>query len=232
MNTYFWLLKILSCFCFSKVLSVELHCGIATSAWGNALNNPVSIICNIVLHCIFSHINRRTQFENPVLEAKRRLEQQRQMQSQGLSALPLPTIYRGTTLCAVMSQLHKYDHVQIDLKHFQILPVEEICKHPTSVAVHGAYYCYPIIYCFPNLYDGYRQFKGWVFDGADAQCHNVQGRVEIAGSAGDWEHARPEAPSGLIQASVWGCNRPVHSELLHNILSENYISPMSQLIRN
>uniref|UniRef100_A0A8C5DVI3 Membrane-associated guanylate kinase, WW and PDZ domain-containing protein 2 n=1 Tax=Gouania willdenowi TaxID=441366 RepID=A0A8C5DVI3_GOUWI len=41
------------------------------------------------------HINRRTQFENPVLEAKRRLEQQRQIQSQGLSALPLPTIYRG-----------------------------------------------------------------------------------------------------------------------------------------
>ncbi|KAK6319750.1 hypothetical protein J4Q44_G00088570 [Coregonus suidteri] len=40
------------------------------------------------------HINRRTQFENPVLEAKRRLEQQQQMQSQGLSALPLPTIYR------------------------------------------------------------------------------------------------------------------------------------------
>ncbi|KAJ7998231.1 hypothetical protein DPEC_G00220440 [Dallia pectoralis] len=40
------------------------------------------------------HINRRTQFENPVLEAKRRLEQQEQMQRQGLSALPLPTIYR------------------------------------------------------------------------------------------------------------------------------------------
>nr|XP_023857056.1 membrane-associated guanylate kinase, WW and PDZ domain-containing protein 2-like isoform X1 [Salvelinus alpinus] len=40
------------------------------------------------------HINRRTQFENPVLEAKRRLEQQQQMQSQGLSALPLPNIYR------------------------------------------------------------------------------------------------------------------------------------------
>uniref|UniRef100_A0A6Q2XJ21 Membrane-associated guanylate kinase, WW and PDZ domain-containing protein 2 n=1 Tax=Esox lucius TaxID=8010 RepID=A0A6Q2XJ21_ESOLU len=40
------------------------------------------------------HINRRTQFENPVLEAKRRLEQQQQMQSQGLSALPLPAIYR------------------------------------------------------------------------------------------------------------------------------------------
>ncbi|KAG8005557.1 Membrane-associated guanylate kinase [Nibea albiflora] len=40
------------------------------------------------------HINRRTQFENPVLEAKRRLQQQQQMQSQGLSSLPLPTIYR------------------------------------------------------------------------------------------------------------------------------------------
>ncbi|XP_042563412.1 membrane-associated guanylate kinase, WW and PDZ domain-containing protein 2 isoform X2 [Clupea harengus] len=40
------------------------------------------------------HINRRTQFENPVLEAKRRQQQQQQMQSQGLSALPLPTIYR------------------------------------------------------------------------------------------------------------------------------------------
>nr|XP_055048030.1 membrane-associated guanylate kinase, WW and PDZ domain-containing protein 2 isoform X2 [Misgurnus anguillicaudatus] len=36
------------------------------------------------------HINRRTQFENPVLEAKRRM----QMQGQGLSSLPLPTIYR------------------------------------------------------------------------------------------------------------------------------------------
>ncbi|KAF3854677.1 hypothetical protein F7725_022732 [Dissostichus mawsoni] len=44
------------------------------------------------------HINRRTQFENPVLEAKRRLEQERQMQSQGLSALPLPTIYREKPL--------------------------------------------------------------------------------------------------------------------------------------
>ncbi|XP_045892751.1 membrane-associated guanylate kinase, WW and PDZ domain-containing protein 2 isoform X1 [Micropterus dolomieu] len=44
------------------------------------------------------HINRRTQFENPVLEAKRRLEQQRQMQSQGLSALPLPAIYREKPL--------------------------------------------------------------------------------------------------------------------------------------
>uniref|UniRef100_A0A8C6T7W6 Membrane-associated guanylate kinase, WW and PDZ domain-containing protein 2 n=1 Tax=Neogobius melanostomus TaxID=47308 RepID=A0A8C6T7W6_9GOBI len=40
------------------------------------------------------HINRRTQFENPVLEAKRRIQQQEQMQSQGLSSLPLPTIYR------------------------------------------------------------------------------------------------------------------------------------------
>ncbi|XP_061767980.1 membrane-associated guanylate kinase, WW and PDZ domain-containing protein 2a isoform X3 [Nerophis ophidion] len=40
------------------------------------------------------HINRRTQFENPVLEAKRRVQQQQQMQSQGLSSLPLPAIYR------------------------------------------------------------------------------------------------------------------------------------------
>ncbi|KAA0721114.1 Membrane-associated guanylate kinase, WW and PDZ domain-containing protein 2 [Triplophysa tibetana] len=40
------------------------------------------------------HINRRTQFENPVLEAKRRLQQQQQMQSQGLSSLPLPAVYR------------------------------------------------------------------------------------------------------------------------------------------
>ncbi|KAG7521520.1 membrane-associated guanylate kinase, WW and PDZ domain-containing protein 2-like [Solea senegalensis] len=44
------------------------------------------------------HINRRTQFENPVIEAKRRLEQQQQIQSQGLSALPLPTIYREKPL--------------------------------------------------------------------------------------------------------------------------------------
>ncbi|XP_036977986.1 membrane-associated guanylate kinase, WW and PDZ domain-containing protein 2a isoform X3 [Acanthopagrus latus] len=44
------------------------------------------------------HINRRTQFENPVLEAKRRLQQQQQMQSQGLSSLPLPTIYREKPL--------------------------------------------------------------------------------------------------------------------------------------
>ncbi|KAF6731253.1 Membrane-associated guanylate kinase, WW and PDZ domain-containing protein 2 [Oryzias melastigma] len=44
------------------------------------------------------HINRRTQFENPVLEAKRRLQEQQQMQSQGLSSLPLPTIYREKPL--------------------------------------------------------------------------------------------------------------------------------------
>ncbi|KAK5876573.1 hypothetical protein CesoFtcFv8_025912 [Champsocephalus esox] len=44
------------------------------------------------------HINRRTQFENPVLEAKRRVQQQQQMQSQGLSSLPLPTIYREKPL--------------------------------------------------------------------------------------------------------------------------------------
>ncbi|KAJ8007111.1 hypothetical protein DPEC_G00114170 [Dallia pectoralis] len=43
------------------------------------------------------HINRRTQFENPVLEAKRRVHQQ-QMQAQGLSSLPLPTIYREKPL--------------------------------------------------------------------------------------------------------------------------------------
>ncbi|XP_050963327.1 membrane-associated guanylate kinase, WW and PDZ domain-containing protein 2a isoform X3 [Labeo rohita] len=44
------------------------------------------------------HINRRTQFENPVLEAKRRLQQQQQMQSQGLSSLPLPAVYREKPL--------------------------------------------------------------------------------------------------------------------------------------
>ncbi|KAL0962947.1 hypothetical protein UPYG_G00347480 [Umbra pygmaea] len=44
------------------------------------------------------HINRRTQFENPVLEAKRRVQQQQQMQAQGLSSLPLPTIYREKPL--------------------------------------------------------------------------------------------------------------------------------------
>uniref|UniRef100_A0AAZ3S4T5 Membrane-associated guanylate kinase, WW and PDZ domain-containing protein 1 n=1 Tax=Oncorhynchus tshawytscha TaxID=74940 RepID=A0AAZ3S4T5_ONCTS len=44
------------------------------------------------------HINRRTQFENPVLEAKRRVQQHQQMQEQGLSSLPLPTIYREKPL--------------------------------------------------------------------------------------------------------------------------------------
>lgn len=51
----------------------------------------ISTVCRLFG---FSHINRRTQFENPVLEAKRRLQQQ-QMQCQGLSSLPLPAIYRG-----------------------------------------------------------------------------------------------------------------------------------------
>lgn len=54
--------------------------------------------------------------------------------------------------------------------------------------------------------------------------------MEIAASAGDREHARPEAPSGLIQARVWRCTRPVHNVLLH--LSENCISPMSHFISN
>ncbi|XP_031439054.1 membrane-associated guanylate kinase, WW and PDZ domain-containing protein 2a isoform X4 [Clupea harengus] len=39
------------------------------------------------------HISRRTQFENPVIEAKRRV-QQHQMQGQGLSSMPLPSVYR------------------------------------------------------------------------------------------------------------------------------------------
>uniref|UniRef100_A0A8D2ZZG2 Membrane-associated guanylate kinase, WW and PDZ domain-containing protein 2 n=1 Tax=Scophthalmus maximus TaxID=52904 RepID=A0A8D2ZZG2_SCOMX len=53
------------------------------------------------------HINRRTQFENPVLEAKRRLEQQQQMQSQGLSK-PLftrdPTQLKGTFLSTALQK--------------------------------------------------------------------------------------------------------------------------------
>lgn len=40
-----------------------------------------------------SHVNRRTQFENPVLEAKRRLRQQ--VPGQGLSSPPPPAIYGG-----------------------------------------------------------------------------------------------------------------------------------------
>ncbi|XP_051248323.1 membrane-associated guanylate kinase, WW and PDZ domain-containing protein 2a isoform X4 [Dicentrarchus labrax] len=65
------------------------------------------------------HINRRTQFENPVLEAKRRLQQQQQMQSQGLSSLPLPTIYRveDASPCAT---LHRSPLVQVG-------PVPERC---------------------------------------------------------------------------------------------------------
>ncbi|XP_023673575.1 membrane-associated guanylate kinase, WW and PDZ domain-containing protein 2-like isoform X2 [Paramormyrops kingsleyae] len=39
------------------------------------------------------HINRRTQFENPVLEAKQRLQQQ-QMHGPGLTSLPLPAPLR------------------------------------------------------------------------------------------------------------------------------------------
>ncbi|KAJ8262459.1 hypothetical protein GJAV_G00166720 [Gymnothorax javanicus] len=44
------------------------------------------------------HINRRTQFENPVVEARRRLEQHQQMQGQGLSSLPLSSMYREKPL--------------------------------------------------------------------------------------------------------------------------------------
>ena len=62
------------------------------------------LMCVCVRSCVSmrvfgcsSHINQKTQFENPVLEAKRRVQQQQQMQSQGLSSLPLPSIYRGET---------------------------------------------------------------------------------------------------------------------------------------
>ncbi|XP_068611533.1 membrane-associated guanylate kinase, WW and PDZ domain-containing protein 2a [Brachionichthys hirsutus] len=63
------------------------------------------------------HINRRTQFENPVLEAKRRLQQQQQMQSQGLSSLPLPSIYRVEEAgpCATLPRAHL----------IQVIPVPE-----------------------------------------------------------------------------------------------------------
>uniref|UniRef100_A0A6Q2ZIN5 Membrane-associated guanylate kinase, WW and PDZ domain-containing protein 2 n=1 Tax=Esox lucius TaxID=8010 RepID=A0A6Q2ZIN5_ESOLU len=58
------------------------------------------------------HINRRTQFENPVLEAKRRLEQQQQMQSQGLGTKPTrkctftrdPTQLKGSFLSTALQK--------------------------------------------------------------------------------------------------------------------------------
>lgn len=81
-----------------------------------------------MMKCIFSHINRRTQFENPVLEAKRRLEQQRQMQSQGLSALPLPTIYRGMILSKHFNQikillLHQQSWKKVHKCHIIEVPI-------------------------------------------------------------------------------------------------------------
>uniref|UniRef100_A0A8C5FJ83 Uncharacterized protein n=1 Tax=Gadus morhua TaxID=8049 RepID=A0A8C5FJ83_GADMO len=58
------------------------------------------------------HINRRTQFENPVLEAKRRVQQQQQMQSQGKTPLsagkPLftrdPTQLKGSFLSTALQK--------------------------------------------------------------------------------------------------------------------------------
>lgn len=66
----------------------------------DSVKSEISAVFFFFFH-LHSHINRRTQFENPVLEAKRRLQQQQQMQSQGLSSLPLPTIYRGKTTTLV-----------------------------------------------------------------------------------------------------------------------------------
>lgn len=79
-----------------------------------------------------SHINRRTQFENPVLEAKRRLQQQQQMQSQGLSSLPLPTIYRGKNT-ALMSWLLK------DKINSFLIIRECSCTHYLSICLERIY---------------------------------------------------------------------------------------------
>lgn len=80
--------------CFSQCVSV-------CRGEGNTKHTDAAgFHCHSPIPC--SHINRRTQFENPVQEAKRRLEQQQQMQDQGLSALPLPSIYRGTTIPPIL----------------------------------------------------------------------------------------------------------------------------------
>lgn len=70
-----------------RIHRLFLSFGLAPTFW----RRRISSVCRL---CASSHINRRTQFENPVLEAKRRLQHQ-QMQCQGLSSLPLPAIYRG-----------------------------------------------------------------------------------------------------------------------------------------
>lgn len=99
------------------------------------------------------------------------------------------------------------------------------CKFPLLYKCF-LYWTLCIFCCFPNPSHRVRQ----CYDREDAQCHDVQGRMEIAGSAGDREHARPEAPSGLTQARVWQPTRPVHNVLLH--MSEICVSAMSQLIRD
>lgn len=237
-------------FHFSEILNSELHCLILIFfTWGFGLLSLIPLF--VTMHCIFSHINRRTQFENPVLEAKRRLEQQRQMQSQGLSALPLPTIYRGTheilqhvrylnQNMLTYSQSQKYENAR---------SAERTCmaRNIGLYAIKGPWnscadrffdyspWCTDFFYQILSIFSSVflicltEEAVLWVFDGADAQCHSVRGRIEISGSAVDREHARPEAPSGFIQTRVWWCTRPVHNVLPH--LSENSVSPMSQLIR-
>ncbi|KAM9823924.1 membrane-associated guanylate kinase, WW and PDZ domain-containing protein 2a [Neosynchiropus ocellatus] len=84
------------------------------------------------------HINRRTQFENPVLEAKRRVQQQQQMQSQGLSSLPLPAIYRvgSASPCAT---LPRSPLVQVGLLSERSHSLGDLSCSPQAVRRAAAY---------------------------------------------------------------------------------------------
>ncbi|XP_055087970.1 membrane-associated guanylate kinase, WW and PDZ domain-containing protein 2a isoform X4 [Periophthalmus magnuspinnatus] len=77
------------------------------------------------------HINRRTQFENPVLEAKRRIQQQQQMQSQGLSSLPLPTIYRVEDVCP-FATLPRPFLAQVGTVHERCRSMSDLPRSPAA----------------------------------------------------------------------------------------------------
>ncbi|CAL9682844.1 unnamed protein product [Knipowitschia caucasica] len=77
------------------------------------------------------HINRRTQFENPVLEAKRRIQQQQQMQSQGLSSLPLPTIYRVEDACP-FATLPRSFLAQVGTVHERCHSLSDLPRSPAT----------------------------------------------------------------------------------------------------
>ncbi|KAG8142610.1 hypothetical protein E2320_005824 [Naja naja] len=118
--------------------------------WGERWNQfrRIASVDNGFLY-IFSHINRRTQFENPVLEAKRKL-QQRTMPNAELGIKPLPV--QSFRVDNASSTLPRPKHVHPRLAPQRSRSVSDLSQYRRDIAGMYRLYGTSECCCLPGLH--------------------------------------------------------------------------------